>query len=73
MSDIIALSYHYGYGGGRTEWIGHIAVSAVVNALIYGLIFWLMHELTAGQAVVLVVTVLVALFLWGRSRDRSGW
>jgi hypothetical protein len=75
MNNLIPLAYHYhyGYGGGWTDWLGHMAISAVVHALIYSLIFRLMHDLTFGQAAVLVVIVLVALFMWGRSRDRRGW
>ncbi len=73
MNTLIPLAYHYHYGGGWTDWLGHMAISAVVHALIYGLIFRIMHELTLGQAVVLVVVVLALLFMWGRSRDRRGW
>jgi hypothetical protein len=50
-----------------------MAISAVVHALIYSVIFRAMHDLTLGQAVVLVVIVLFILFMWGRARDRRGW
>jgi hypothetical protein len=45
----------------------------VIHALIYGLVFKLMHRLTLGEAVVLVVAVLVVVFMWSRSRNRRGW
>jgi Flp pilus assembly protein TadB len=65
--------HHYGYGGGMTDWMAHVALSAVIHGLIYGLIFKVMHQLTLAQAVVLVVVVLAAMFMWGRARDRRGW
>jgi hypothetical protein len=69
----IFAHHHYGYGGGMTDWIAHIAISAVIHGLIYGLIFKAMHQLTLAQAVVLVVVVLAVMFMWGRARHRRGW
>jgi len=73
MNPISPLAYHYGYGGGWTDWIAHMLVSSVIHALIYSLIFRLMRDLTLPQAIGLVVVVIVVLFVWGRSRDRRGW
>jgi uncharacterized membrane protein YagU involved in acid resistance len=73
MTDLVPLAYHYSYGAGWVDWLSHLAISAVVHALIYSLIFRLMHELTLGQAAVLIVIVLAILFAWGKSRDRRGW
>jgi uncharacterized membrane protein YagU involved in acid resistance len=85
MSDLMLLAYHhsYGYGGGygyhhsfgggMTDWMAHMALSAVIHAMIYSVIFRLMHQLTLGQGVVLVVVVLALLFMLSRSRDRRGW
>ena len=73
MNPIAPLAYHYGYGGGWTDWIAHMLVSSVVNAVIYSVIFRLMRNLTLPEAIVLAVVVIVALFAWGRSRDRRGW
>jgi hypothetical protein len=71
MSDLYPLAYHY--GGGWTDWLGHMALSTVIHALIYSVIFRMMHDLTLGQAVVVALVVLAAIFLWGRARDRRGW
>ncbi len=71
MSDLYLLAYHY--GGGWTDWLGHMALSAVIHALIYSVIFRMIHDLTLGQAVVVALVVLAAIFLWGRARDRRGW
>jgi Flp pilus assembly protein TadB len=65
--------HHYGYSGRMTDWMAHIAVSAVIHGLIYGLIFKVMHQLTLAQAVALVVVVLAVMFMWSRARDRRGW
>jgi hypothetical protein len=75
MNPMVPLAYHshYGYGGGWTDWIGHMLVSSVIHALIYSVIFRLMRDLTLPQAIVLAVVVIVALVVWGRSRDRRGW
>jgi membrane protease YdiL (CAAX protease family) len=62
--------YHgyHGYGP-ATDWLTHIVLSSVIHALIYGL----MHELTLGQAAVLVIVILVLCFAYARSRDRARW
>lgn len=73
MNNLIPMAYHYSYGGGWTDWLSHLVISALVHALIYGFIFHLMHELTLGQAAVLIAVVLVVLFIWARARDRRGW
>ena len=73
MSTITPLAYHYGYGGGWTDWIGHMLVSSVIHALIYSVIFRLLRDLTLPQAIIVAVVVIVALVVWGRSRDRRGW
>jgi hypothetical protein len=73
MNPITLLAYHYGDTGGWADWITHMVVSSVVHALIYSVIFRLMSHLTLTQAIVLVVVVVGALYLWGRSRDRRGW
>ncbi len=76
MSNIFPLAYHhygYGYGGGWTDWIGHMLVSSVIHALIYSVIFRLMRGLTLPEAVVIAVVIIGAIWLWGRSRDRRGW
>jgi inner membrane protein involved in colicin E2 resistance len=65
--------HHSGYGGGMTDWMAHVAISAVIHGLMYGLIFKVMHQLTLAQAAVLVVVVLAVMFMWGRARDRRGW
>ena len=73
MNNLILLTYHHSYGGnGMTDWIAHMAISSVVHALIYGLVFKIMHQLTLVQAVVLVAVVLGVLIMWGQSRDRRG-
>ncbi len=75
MNDLMMLAYHhgYGYGGGWSNWIAHVAVSSLIHALIYGVVFKLMHQLTLGEAVVLAVVVIGCIVMWGRSRDRRGW
>ncbi len=49
------LAYHHAFGGGMTDWLAHVVVSSVVHGLIYSFIFRLMHQLTLGQAALLVV------------------
>jgi hypothetical protein len=71
VSDLLPLAYH---GSGEwTVWLGHVALSAAIHALIYSVIFRLMHDLTLGQVVFLVIVIMAVLFLWARSRDRRGW
>jgi O-antigen/teichoic acid export membrane protein len=67
------VHHHYGYGGGMTDWMEHIAISAVIHGLIYALIFKVMHQLALAQVVPLVIAVLALMFMWGRARDRRGW
>jgi hypothetical protein len=55
------------------DWITHILVSSVLHALVYSLIFRVMHEMTLGEAVVLALVVIGCIVMWGRSRDRRGW
>jgi hypothetical protein len=70
-------SYGYGYGyhhgGGWSDWIAHTVVSSIIHAMIYRVVFQLMHRMTLGEALVLVVAVLAVLVMWGRSQDRRGW
>jgi 4-amino-4-deoxy-L-arabinose transferase-like glycosyltransferase len=66
-------SYHAHHAGGWTNWLAHMTISAVIHALIYGLVFRLMRHMTMGEAAVLVVLVLGCLFMWSRARDRRGW
>lgn len=73
MNSLIPMAYHYNYGGGWAEWLSHMAVSALVHALIYGFIFHLMRGLTLGQAAGLIAVVFAALFILARARDRRGW
>jgi hypothetical protein len=65
--------YGYGHGGGWGDWIAHTVVSSIIHAMIFRLVFQVMHRLTLGEAVVLVVVVIGLLMMWGRSRDRRGW
>jgi hypothetical protein len=70
-----SYSYGYGYshGGGWSDWIAHTVLSSIIHAMIYRVVFQLMHRLTLGEAVVLVVVVIAVLVAWGRSQDRRGW
>lgn len=71
MKLLMLAAYHHGHVyGGWANWIAHVSISATIHALIYGLVFRLMHRLTLGEAVVLVGFILLLLFAWGRSRDR---
>jgi hypothetical protein len=80
MSDMVFVayrhghvhSYGYGQGGGWSDWIAHTVLSSVIHAMIYRVVFQLMHRLTLGEVVLLVVIVLAVLVAWGRSRDRRG-
>jgi hypothetical protein len=68
-------SYGYGYhhAGGWSDWIAHTVLSSIIHAMIFRVVFQLMHRLTLGEALVLVVVVVAVLVMWGRSRDRQGW
>ena len=48
-------------------------MSAVIHAVIYGAVFKMMRQMTTGEAIVVAVVVIAALFMWSRSRDRQGW
>jgi hypothetical protein len=69
----LLLAYHHGYGGGWVDWMTHVAVSSLIHAMIYGVVFRILRELSLPEVVALVGVVLVVLFAWGRSRDRRGW
>lgn len=71
MTMLLPLGYHFG-GGGATDWIVHMVVGSIINGLIWSVMFRLVSHLTLNQAVVLVVVVVGALFLWARSRERAG-
>ena len=74
MSRLALLAYHYGYGHGNwSSWLAHVTISSVVHALIYSVVFRLMHRLTLGEAVILVAVVLCGLFMWSRTRDPRRW
>ena len=72
MNPLPFLVYHHAFGGGMTDWLTHVVVSSVIHSLIYGFVFRLMHQLTLGQAALLVVVVRAVLFMWSRARDRRG-
>jgi hypothetical protein len=44
-------SYGYGYhhGGGWSDWIAHTVVSSIIHAMIFRVVFQLMHRLTLGD------------------------
>jgi hypothetical protein len=73
MSPLHFLAYHHSYGGGTVDWITHMVVSSVVHAMIFNVVFRVLHGLTLMQALVLIGIVLAVIFMWGRSRDRRGW
>ena len=72
MSRLTLLAYHYGHGH-WSSWLAHVTLSSVVHALVYSVVFRLMHRLTLGEAVILVAVVLGGLFMWSRTRDPRGW
>ena len=71
MNSLLLAAYHHSHvhGSGWTDWITHHVVSAIIHSAIYGLMFKLMHRLSLGEAMVLVVVIVGLLFLWARSRD----
>jgi hypothetical protein len=71
----LQLAHHhsYGYGGGWVDWMMHIAVSSLIHAMVYGVVFRILRGLSLPEVAALVGVVLVILFAWGRSRDRRGW
>lgn len=62
--------YHGHHASGMSDWIAHMAISAMIHGVIYGFVLRLMHELISGQNAVLVCVVLAMLFMWGRARDQ---
>jgi len=70
IADLPYLAFfvlYYGHhANGMSDWIAHMAISA----MIYGFVLRLMHELISGQNAVLVCVVLAVLFMWGRARDQ---
>jgi uncharacterized membrane protein YagU involved in acid resistance len=78
MKDLVFVAYRYGHvhsfghGGGWSDWIAHTVLSSIIHAMIYRVVFQLMHRLTLGEAVVLAVAVVAVLVMWGRSQDRRG-
>jgi hypothetical protein len=81
VRDLVPVAYRYGHihtfgyshGGGWSDWIAHTVLSSIIHAVIYRIVFQMMHRLTLGEAVVLVVAVIAVLVVWGRSQDRRGW
>lgn len=67
---LISAYYHH---ADTVGWLLRSIENAIIHALIFGLVFRLMRQLTLGQAVLLVVVVLGVMFLWARSRDRRRW
>ncbi len=55
------------------SWLVVTVISAMVHALIYGVVFKALHYLTLGQAVILLIIVLGCIALWIKSRSRRGW
>jgi hypothetical protein len=53
--------------------MAHVAVSSLIHAMVYGVVFRILRGLSLPEVVALVGVVLVVLFAWGRSRDRRGW
>lgn len=73
MNQFAFLAYSQAHNSGWTDWIAHRVVSAVIHAVIYGAVFKMMRHMTTGEAIVLAVVVIAALFMWSKSRDRRGW
>lgn len=73
MNQLAFLAYSHAHSSGWTDWIAHRAVSALIHAVIYGAVFKLMRQMTTGEAIVVAVVVIAALFMWAKSRDRRGW
>ena len=69
----LIAQYHYGYGGGTVDWLTHTVVSSVLHAMIFNVVFRVLHGLTLMQVLVLVGIVLAVIFMWGRARDRRRW
>lgn len=73
MNNLLFLAYQHTRTGGWTDWIAHRAMSAVIHAVIYGAVFKLMRQTTTGEAIIVAVVVIGALFMWSRARDRREW
>jgi len=71
MHSMILLAYAQ---TGSSTWDGivNMAVSALINSVVYALIFKVMHDLTLPQALVVVAVVFGGLYFWSRARDRRG-
>jgi hypothetical protein len=67
----IAQYHHHGYGGGTVDWLTHMVVSSIAHAMIFNVMFRVLHGLTLMRALVLVGIVLAIIFMWGRARDRG--
>lgn len=72
MNPAFLLSAYYHHGD-NVGWLIRSVENALVHALIFGLVFRLLRQLTLGQAVLLVAVVLAVMFLWARARDRRRW
>ena len=48
-------------------------MSSVVHAMVFNVVFRVLHGLSLMQVLVLVGIVLAVIFMWGRARDRRGW
>lgn len=57
---------HHGFGG--SGWLGHMLVSTVLHALIYGTVFRILRHLSLGEIVLLLVLVVGGVYLWNRDR-----
>ncbi len=64
------LGLHHGYGG---SWIGHMVVSSIVHALIYGAIFRMLRHLSLGEIVLIALVVIGLLYAWNRDRGVRRW
>jgi hypothetical protein len=62
----------YAHHAGSVDWITHMVISSVVHGLVYGVIFHVMRGLSTGQAILLAVVVIGALWLWNRNRGYRG-
>lgn len=61
------LAYAYAHTGTST-WLAHMVVSSLVHALIYGVIFKLIHSLGLGGGLLLAMTVIGGIWLVMRQR-----
>jgi uncharacterized membrane protein (UPF0136 family) len=62
----------YHHAGGMVGWMLQMVLGSLIHALVFGLVFKVMRELTLPEAVLLVAVVLAALLVWARARDRRG-